>query len=48
LIDRHNVITHQGFNQLIGSPFSRVLVGGHHQQIDIREAIPIAPGKRSE
>jgi homospermidine synthase len=30
---------------LIGSPFGRVLVGGHHQQIDIREAIPIAPSQ---
>ena len=45
MINRQNVIAHQGFHQLIGGPFSRVLVGGHHQQIDIREAIPIAPGK---
>jgi hypothetical protein len=26
-------------------PFGRVLVGGHHQQIGIREAIPIAPSQ---
>jgi hypothetical protein len=30
---------------LIDGPFGRVLVGGHHQQIGIREAIPIAPGQ---
>jgi hypothetical protein len=29
----------------LGHPFGRVFVGGHHQQIDIREAIPIAPGQ---
>jgi hypothetical protein len=27
----------------LGHPFGRVFVGGHHQQIDIREAIPVAP-----
>jgi len=43
LLNRQHVITQQGFHQVIGSPFGRVLVGGHHQQIDIREAIPIAP-----
>jgi hypothetical protein len=30
---------------LIGCPFGRVLVGGHHQQIGIRAAISIAPGQ---
>ena len=30
---------------MIGCPFGRVFVGGHHQQIGIREAIPIAPGQ---
>ena len=45
LIDRQHVITHEGFHQLIGGPFGRVLVGGHHQQIGIREPSPIAPGK---
>jgi hypothetical protein len=30
---------------LIGGPFSRVLVGGNHQQIGIRKSIPFAPGK---
>jgi hypothetical protein len=45
LLNRQHVITQQGFHQVIGHPFGRVLVGGHHQQIDIREAIPIAPGQ---
>jgi hypothetical protein len=45
VIDRQHVVTHQGFHQLIGSPFARVLVGRHLQQIGIREAIPIAPGQ---
>lgn len=35
----------QGINSLIGGPFGLVLVDGHHQQIDIRKAIPIAPGQ---
>jgi hypothetical protein len=35
LINRQHVITHQGFNQLIGGLFGRVLAGGHHQQIGI-------------
>jgi hypothetical protein len=33
---------------MIGGPFGLVLVGGHHQQVGIREAIPTATGKRSE
>ena len=48
VINRQHVIAHQGFNQMIGGLFGLVLVGGHHQQVGIREAIPIATGKRSE
>jgi hypothetical protein len=44
LINRQHVITHQGFHQLIGSPFGRVFVGDH-QQIGIREASPITPSQ---
>jgi hypothetical protein len=44
LIDRQHVITHQGRSQLIGGPLGLSLNGRHHQQIVIREAIPIAPG----
>jgi hypothetical protein len=45
VIDRQQVITHQGCSQLISGPFGLVLVGTHHQQIGIREAIPIAAGQ---
>jgi hypothetical protein len=48
VINRQHVITHQGLYELIGGPLGRILVGANHQQIDIREAIPIALGKRSE
>lgn len=48
VIDRQHVIAHQSFTQLIGGPFGFVLVGGHHQQIGIREPIPIAPGQGAE
>jgi hypothetical protein len=45
LINRQHVIAHESFDQLIGGPFSLVLVGATHKQIGIREPIPNASGQ---
>lgn len=43
LIQRQYVIAHQGAAQLIGGPLRHFCALGLHQQIGVREAIPIPP-----
>jgi hypothetical protein len=43
-----HVIAHQGGAQFVGGQLRRFSAVGLHQQIGVREAIPVAPGPRSE
>jgi hypothetical protein len=48
LIQAQHVVAHPNAAQPIGGPLRPFSALGHHQQISIRKAIPIAPGLGSE